>query len=52
MLHFLETDIRKQKKYEKIIQTSADNTVNHLRCEIKYLAKHYFSFLSKSIFYS
>ena len=35
MFHFLETDIREQKKYEKRIQTSVDNTVNDLRYEIK-----------------
>ena len=28
MFRFLETDIREQKKYEKRIQTSEDNTVN------------------------
>ena len=28
MFRFLETDIREQKKYEKRIQTSVDNTVN------------------------
>ena len=33
---FLETDIRQQKKYEKRIQTSVDNTVNDLRYEIKF----------------
>ena len=36
MLRFLETDIREQKKYEKRIQTSVDNTVNDLRYEIKF----------------
>ena len=36
MFHFLETDIREQKKYEMKTQTSADNTVNDLRCEIKF----------------
>ena len=35
MFHFLETDTREQKKYEKRIQTSADNRVNDLRYEIK-----------------
>ena len=34
MFRFLETDIREQKKYEKRIQTSVDNTVNDLRYEI------------------
>ena len=28
MFHFLETDVREQKKYETRIQTSVDNTVN------------------------
>ena len=36
MFFFLETDIREQKKYEKNIQTSVDNTVNDLCCEIKF----------------
>ena len=36
MLHFLETDIIEQKKYEKRIQTSMDNTVNDLHSEIKF----------------
>ena len=36
MFCFLETDIREQKKYEKRIQTSVDNTVNDLRYEIKF----------------
>ena len=35
MFCFLETDIREQKKYEKRIQTSVDNTVNDQRYEIK-----------------
>ena len=35
MFHFLETDIREQKKHEMRTQTSADNTVNDLRYEIK-----------------
>ena len=34
MFRFLETDIREQKKYEKRIQTSVDNTVNDLHYEI------------------
>ena len=33
---FVEADIREQKKYEKRIQTSVDNTVNDLRYEIKF----------------
>ena len=36
MFRFLETDIREQKKYEKTIQTSLDNTVNNLRYENKF----------------
>ena len=36
MFHFLETDIGEQKKYEMKTQTSADNTVNDLRYEIKF----------------
>ena len=36
MFHFLETDIREQKKYEMRTQTSVDNTVNDLRYEIKF----------------
>ena len=36
MFRFLETDIREQKKYEKRIQTSVDNTVNDLRYKIKF----------------
>ena len=35
MFLFLETDIREQKRYEKRIQISVDNTVNDLRYEIK-----------------
>ena len=36
MFRFLETDTREQKKYEKTIQTSLDNTVNDLRYENKF----------------
>ena len=36
MFCFLETDIRKQKMYEKRIETSVDNKVNDLRYEIKF----------------
>ena len=36
VFRFLETDTREEKKYEKIIQTSADNTANDLRYEIKF----------------
>ena len=35
MFRLLETDIREQKKYERKTQTSADNTVNDLRYEVK-----------------
>ena len=42
MLCFLETDIREQKKYEKRIKTSVDNTVNNLRYEIKFEIKLFF----------
>ena len=57
MFHFLETDIREQKKHELRTQTSVDNTVNYLHYEIKfencvrdknnfYSAKDCFSFLN------
>ena len=36
MFHFSETNMREQKKYEKRIQTSVDNTVNDQRYEIKF----------------
>ena len=36
MFHFLETDIKEQKKYDMRTQTSMDNTVNDLRYEIKF----------------
>ena len=36
MFRFLETDIKEQKKYEKRIQTSVDNTINDLPYEIKF----------------
>ena len=36
MFRFLETDIKDQQKYEKIIQTSLDNVVNDLSYEIKF----------------
>ena len=36
MFCFLETDIREQKKYEKRIQASVDNTVNDLHYKIKF----------------
>ena len=36
MFHFLETDIREQKKYEMRTQTSVDNTVNDLHYETKF----------------
>ena len=35
MFGFLETDIGEQKKYEKRIQISVDNTVNDLHHEIR-----------------
>ena len=35
MFLFLETDIREQKRFEKRIQISVDNTINDLRYEIK-----------------
>ena len=34
--HFLETDIREQRKYEKRLQKYVYNTVNSLRHEIKF----------------
>ena len=36
MLHFLETNIREQKKYEMRTQKSVDNTTNDLRYKIKF----------------
>ena len=36
MFHFLETNIREQKKYEMRTQTFVDNIVNYLRYEIKF----------------
>ena len=36
MFHFLEIDIREQKRYEMRTQTSVGNTVNDLRYEIKF----------------
>ena len=36
MFHFLEIDIREQRKYVKRIQTSVDDTVNDLRYQIKF----------------
>ena len=36
MFYFLQSDTRKQKKYEMRTQTSVDNTVNNLRYEIKF----------------
>ena len=36
MFHFLETDIREQKKYEMRTQTFVDNKVNDRRYEIKF----------------
>ena len=36
MFHFLETDIREQKKCDMRTWKSVDNTVNDLRYEIKF----------------
>ena len=36
MFPFSESDIREQKKHEKRIQISVENTVNDLCCEIKF----------------
>ena len=36
MLHFLEINIREQKKYEMRTQKSVDNTTNDLRYKIKF----------------
>ena len=36
MFRFLKTDIRGQKKYEKRMHTSVDNTANGLRYEIMF----------------
>ena len=36
MFHFLEIDIKEQKKYEMRTETSVDNTVNDLHYEIKF----------------
>ena len=36
MFCFLQTDIREQKKYEKRMQISVNNTLNDLRYEIKF----------------
>ena len=64
MFRFLETNLREQKKYEKRIQTSMDNTINDMSYEIKfesrvkdknnffYEVKHCFSILNKNAFYS
>ena len=48
MFHFLETDIREQKKYKIRTQTSVDNTVNDLRKEkITFLLGKTFLFFLK-----
>ena len=55
MFYFLETDIRKQKKYEMRTQTSVDNIVNDLRYEIKFencLKDKNNFFIKQNIFYS
>ena len=36
MFGFFRTDIREQRKHKVRIQTSVDNTVNDLRCKIKF----------------
>ena len=36
MFHFLDTDIREQKKYEMRANTQVDNTVHDLRYEVKF----------------
>ena len=36
MFWFLETNIKEQKKYEKRLETSVDNTVNDLRYETEF----------------
>ena len=36
MFHFLEADIREQKKYEMKTQISVDDTINDLRYEIRF----------------
>ena len=36
MFFFLELNIREQKKYEKRMQTSVDNTLNDLRYDINF----------------
>ena len=57
MFCFLETDMREQKKYGKIMQTSVDNTVNDLHYEIKFeniwnVRNIAFLFFFLKIFYS
>ena len=53
MFCVLENDIRKQKKYEKRIQTSVDNTVNDMHYKIKFenrvKEKNYFFIKKKNI---
>ena len=36
MFRFSETDTREEKKHEKRIQISVENTVNDLRCKVKF----------------
>ena len=36
MFHFVEIDIREQRKYKMRTETSVDNTVNDLRYEVKF----------------
>ena len=51
MFHFLEADIREQKKYEMRTQIYVDKTVNDLRDEIKFenLRKTKITFLLSEI---
>ena len=46
MFCFLETDTKEQKKYEKKIQTSVNNTVNDLRYEIMKIFEMFETLLS------
>ena len=49
MFHFLETDVREQKKYETRIQTSVDNTVNDhvMKSRLKIMWKTKITFFVK-----
>ena len=46
MFCFLETDTKEQKKYEKKIQTSVNNTVNDLPYEIMKIFEMFETLLS------